>query len=370
MTVDMLAAVVITLSLFPGVLYLANSLLFRSLPQSHSPELTLEPVSILIPARNEELRIAACVDAVRNNVGISLEIIVLDDHSTDRTAAIIHDIAKKDARVRLARSLPLPEQWNGKQHACYQLSKLASHSLFLFIDADVILSPDAVAKMVAYQKSNRIDLLSGFPHQLTGSFLEKLVLPLIHWLLLCYLPIVGMRLTRYSCFGAGCGQLFLTTRKAYEATAGHASICSSLHDGIALPRVYRRHGQKADLFDATPLARCRMYSSAASMWMGLAKNAHEGIGSFRAIIPWSILLLGGHLLPWIAFIVIGLPGLIAIFLSLAPRIHCAYRFRQSWLGAFLHPVGILVFVVIQWYALYRRLTRNPVYWKGRAPGVS
>src|SRR5262249_14417095 len=144
---------------------------------------------------------------------------------------------------------------------------------------------------------------------------------------------------RLPALGAGCGQLFLTTKSAYRQVGGHASVKNSFHDGVKLPRAYRRAGMWTDLCDATDLATCRMYRSGRDLWNGLAKNAGEGIGSPRGIGPWTILLFGGHILP---FALVGLwPCLsisivtllvLAVGLSYYPRIHAAFRFHQSWLG--------------------------------------
>jgi hypothetical protein len=172
---------------------------------------------------------------------------------------------------------------------------------------------------------------------------------LIHWLLLSYLPLWGMRNSPWTAFGAGCGQLFVTTRSAYQRAGGHEAIKDSMHDGIALPRAYRRAGLHTDICDATDLAACRMYRSAGEVWNGLAKNAHEGMGTPKAILIWTLLLLGGSVLPF----------------SILTRLHGTRRLQQSWLGAVLHPVGIMILIAIQWYAFVRRLIGHPIGWKGR-----
>jgi hypothetical protein len=157
-----------------------------------------------------------------------------------------------------------------------------------------------------------------------------------------------MRQSRWPAFGAGCGQWFMTTRESYEKAGGHAAIKASMHDGLTLPRAYRRAGMRTDICAATYLAACRMYRSASGVWFGLAKNAHEGMGGAKGIIPWTVLLLGSLAFPcW-------------IFL----RLHGAKRYRQSLLGAILHPLGIMLLVAIQWYALGRRVIGKPIQWKG------
>src|SRR5262249_58521809 len=96
--------------------------------------------------------------------------------------------------------------------------------------------------------------------------------------------------------GAGCGCVCVARRAAYEAVGGHAAVRASLHDGITLPRAFRRAGRRTDLCDATDLAVCRMYRSGRELWFGLAKNAREGLAHPRAIVPWTLLLLGGQVL--------------------------------------------------------------------------
>ena len=211
MTLLVLAWVVLVCAAVPALLFLWNSFLFRE-PPALDGAVSLPPVSVLIPARNEELGIEACVRSVLASKHIELEAIVLDDDSTDRTADIVRTIAAEDSRLRLERAPPLLEGWCGKQHACFALAKLARFNTTTFLDADVRLEPDALARMALFLKRSGAELVSGFPRQETGTLLEKLLIPLINWLLLCFLPLWGMRHFRWSAFGAGCGQWFMTTR--------------------------------------------------------------------------------------------------------------------------------------------------------------
>src|SRR5881227_2211676 len=169
-----------------------------------------------------------------------------------------------------------------------------------------------------------------------------------------------MRRSRHPAFGAGCGQLFLTHRDAYQRMGGHAAVKASLHDGITLPRAYRRAGLRTDLCDATDLAVCRMYRGGRELWAGLAKNAREGLAAPKAILPWTLILLGGQVLPFGLLAVEPRPAAVAVLAAYAPRLIAAIRFRQSWLGALLHPAGIVVLLAIQWYAAGREWIGRPV----------
>jgi glycosyltransferase involved in cell wall biosynthesis len=344
---ELLAWIALALSLVPAALYVWNSFLFRRSTELRLLTQPARQVSVLIPARNEEQSIAACVRAVLGSRQAELEVIVLDDQSEDRTAEVVRAIA--DPRVRVESAPPLPPGWNGKQHASFVLSNLAKHPLLAFIDADVRLEPDALARMIQFLEESKAGIASGFPRQETGTFLEKLLLPLINWVLLSYLPMIGMRQTRWPMFAAGCGQFFICTREAYEKSGGHAAIRDSMHDGVTLPRAFRRAGVHTDVCDASDLATCRMYRSNRATWNGLAKNAHEGLGSATSIIPWTVLLVGGLVFPFWIFV----------------RMSGAMRYRESLLSAILHPLGIVMLIAIQWYALIRRTTGRPVGWKGR-----
>jgi hypothetical protein len=365
----------LNLALIPAVFTAWNLWLYRPPPARRSGR--VPAVSVLIPARNEAQTIAQSLEAVLASRDVELEVVVMDDHSTDGTADIVMRLARHDGRLRLLRAPVLPVSWCGKQHACWRLAQAARQPLLLFQDADVRLAPDAIARMVAYLEKQQIDLLSGFPRQQVVTLTERLVIPLIHFLLLGYLPMIGMRYSCHPAFGVGCGQVFLTRRRAYEIADGHRAIAASRHDGIALPRAYRRAGQSTDLVDLTDLARCRMYRSASELWQGFAKNADEGMATRAAIVPWTILLIGGQVAPILASSWLLITGslygpaatitLAAAVLAYATRFTVAWRFRQSLLGAALHPLGVMMVVAIQWYARVRVLIGIPVAWKGRAP---
>ena len=372
----MILALVALALLFSG---LPCWLYFRNVNQFRVPGIstggTLERISVLIPARNEEAGIAKALDAVLLNTGVELEVIVLDDSSTDRTAEIVDEFASRDPRVRLATAPPLPIGWCGKQYACFQLSQLARYEVITFLDADVRLGPVALQRMVGFLRSSGASLVSGFPRQETGTFGEVLIVPLIHWLLLGYLPLNRMRQSLLPALGAGCGQWFLTTAEAYRQVGGHGHpmVRASLHDGVKLPRAYRTCGLKTDLCDASRDAVCRMYRSTGQVWNGFAKNAREGIGSPGLIWIWTVLLTLGHILPFVLLGVLPLSlyGTLAIILavgcSLAPRIHAAGRFQQPWFWVIFHPFAVFNLLAIQWYATVRYWLGRPVGWKGRTP---
>lgn len=370
-----LAVVGLALAALPAALTLANLRAFRPAPPA--PRGTPPQVSVLVPARNEEQAIGRLCRDVLASEGVDLELVVLDDSSADGTAGIVRDMASRDPRVRLIAGEPLPTGWCGKQHACWQLAQAARHGTWVFLDVDVSPTPDAVARAVAFLDASGAALVSGFPRQATSCLLDWLLLPLIHFILLGFLPIARSRQDRSPGLAAGCGQLFVTRRGDYERAGGHAAIRASLHDGVKLPRAYRRAGLTTDIFDATDIASCRMYERNADVWRGLSKNATEGIGAPATIVPFTVLLAGGQILPialaawglatgWQGFPRWAIPvACIAAALAWLPRLLDAIRFRQSLAGVIAHPCGVAVFLVIQWVALVRRQLGIKTSWRGR-----
>jgi glycosyltransferase involved in cell wall biosynthesis len=364
-----LAALVLILAAIPALLFLQNLRLYTrpSLPRG-----TIPPVSVLIPARNEEKTIGAAVASALANRGVVVEVLVLDDGSTDGTARVVESIAAIDPRVTLLRGYPLPEGWCGKQHACAVLARAARYPLLCFMDADVILTESALARMGAFLKSSGAALASGIPYQQTVTPLEQLLIPLIHFVLLGFLPVDRMRRSIHPAFAAGCGQLFFADAAAYGTAGGHASIRATLHDGLNLPRAFRRAGLKTDLFDATGIAACRMYHSSREVWNGLLKNAIEGLASPVRIVPVTLVLALGQIAPW--FLVATTEGtsfslsVAALCMSYVPRMSSIVRFRQPPLSALLHPLGVLALLMIQWHALFRHWIGRQAQWKGRNYG--
>lgn len=373
--VGIFAVVALLLALVPALLTLANLRVFAPPPP---PTPAPPPVSVLVPARNEERAIGRLCRDVLASTGVDLELVILDDASTDGTAAIVRDIAAGDQRVRLVAGAPLPTGWCGKQHACWQLARAARHDAWVFLDVDVSPTPDAIARALAFLDASGAALVSGFPRQRTSCLLDWLLLPLIHFILLGFLPLSRARRDPSPGLAAGCGQLFVTRRADYERAGGHAAIRASLHDGVKLPRAYRRAGLATDIFDASGIASCRMYDRDADVWRGLSKNATEGIGSPATIVPFTILLAGGQVLPFVLVvwgIATGCAGwpawawplaLAAAALAWLPRVLAAGRFGQSIVSGLAQPVAVALFLAIQWTALVRKRLGLNTAWRGRS----
>ena len=339
-------------------------------------------VAVCVPARNERDNIEACVRSILASREVDVRAYVYDDESTDGTGEIVARLAAEDPRVVVVPRRALPEGWNGKQHACF---RMAEHGLgydpklewFLFTDADVRFEPDAVARAVGFALRSGSALVSTVPKELTGSLGEMTLVPLIHFVLMSYLPIGRMRATLDPAASAACGQFILVSRTAYRASGGHEGFKASMHDGVKFPRAVRRAGLRTDLYDGTESVSCRMYRGFGQTWRGFAKNAYEGLGSFALLMFITVYHAIGQLLPWFVVAMALAAGVwslgatlaaSAIACSLLLRFLLAARFAQSLWNVALHPVSMVMLSAVQWRSLWLQRTGRRG-WKGRIAGA-
>jgi hypothetical protein len=359
-----LGIVALALAALPAALALANLSILRGTQGRMPSPATL--VSILIPARDEERNIAGALDAALVTRDVPVEVLVMDDGSTDRTAEIVRRYAASDPRVRLLEAPLLEPGWTGKVHACHHLSRHALGTYLLFVDADVRLEPHAASVLAGHAQGSGAALVSAVPRQVMGSPGEMLIVPTINLLMLGYLPVAMMRRSPDPGFGAACGQLMLAEAKAYRAAGGHGAIRHLLHDGIQLARLFRTKGLATDLLLGHDLASCRMYGGLREAWAGFAKNAREGMARPVALPIWTLLLGGGHVLP---FVLLALapswPAAVAALTSLFGRASITTATREPLLSIALHPFAVTVGLIIQWRALLRLGKGRQAGWKGR-----
>jgi hypothetical protein len=341
-------------------------------------------IAVCVPARDEVHNLRPCVESVLAAAAgtqgpmLELEVLVYDDESSDGTGDLLAALRAEDDRVKAVERVPLPAGWNGKQHACDRMGRAATHDWLLFTDADVRFAPASLASAVATAENRRVDLLSTFPRQEMRTLGERLFVPMIGFILFSYLPMGRMQRTLDPAASAGCGQYLLVRREAWLACGGHAAFRDSMHDGIRLPRLLRRHGHRTDLFDGTDQVACRMYDGFAACWDGFAKNAYEGLGSMALLLFVTVVHLVGHVLPWLCLVgaalvpawrepwTIGLAAT-AVGLQIVQRTILAGRLRQSGWIAILHPLAILLSVAVQWRSWWLDRTGRRS-WRGRVAG--
>lgn len=313
--------------------------------------------SALVPARDEEATIDRCVRALLAEP--FAEVLVYDDGSTDRTAAILAAI--DDPRLRVLTGVPLPAGWIGKPHACARLAEAATGDLLVFVDADVTVHPGALAGVAALPG----DVLTALPRETCGTLGEAVIVPLLHltYAGMLVLPLVGR--VRDPRVLAANGQLLAVKRAAYDVIGGFASVRADVVDDMAFCRAAKRAGLRVDFIDGQELASCRMYASFGEAQRGFAKNLYEGIGGHpSALIAVLGLWFGCFLLPWAAWPWFPVPATLGIAANLLQRALLARRFGLPAVSVVLHPFAIAVFFAIA-IRSWRWSHGDAIRWRGR-----
>lgn len=228
-------------------------------------------MSVIVPARNEEASISACLDSLLAQRDLALEIIVVDDHSSDRTREIAASFSNLDPRVRVIEAGPLPAGWTGKNNAVTCGAKVARGQWLLFTDADTVHEPGSLARSLEEAKRFGAAMLSYSPKQLVKTFWERAVMPVIFAeLAATYRP--SQVSNPKSPAAAANGQYILITRDAYDAVGGHAAIAGSLLEDVALARAIKQSGRKMFFRYGGDAVRSRMYRSFSQLREGWTKN--------------------------------------------------------------------------------------------------
>lgn len=342
-----------------------------------SPQQSPARVSILIPARNEELNVAACLDAALAEGEIACELLVYDDHSTDATAAIIDEYAQRDARVRKLPAATLPANWCGKTFACAQLAAGARGEWLLFLDADARLSAGAAARMLAEAERRRLTMLSCWPALELGSFWERALMPLLNFVVFTLYPAPLALKRADASLGLAHGACLLAHRSTYAHVGGHAAVRDQLFEDVRLAQVWRARGQASLCLDGQGIVRVRMYRSFAEIWSGFQKNFFPAFRRESSFWFFMALHLTLFLLPFIIAPLLltrggdeGAGGAAAMLTLLAlsvlaMRAVLAMRFKHPWWSVLLHPLGEAILLALGLSSWWRCKSGRGVEWKGR-----
>jgi hypothetical protein len=330
------------------------------------PPRTERSIAVLLPLRDEAARVGPCLHALLEQRDVpSLEIVVLDDGSTDGTADLVGSIAGD--RVRLITGAPLPPGWLGKPHACAQLAASTTAEILVFVDADVVLAPNAVAAGVALLNgaNGGVDLVSPYP-TIVG---QDLVQPLLQWSWLTFLPLRAIRCSSRESLAAAGGQFLVVRAAAYAAAGGHGAVRDRVLEDIGLARAIKRSGGRITLADGSTLATCRMYRSWRELTNGYAKSLWASFGSPVGAAAVVTLLIALYVLPFAAMLTGSMAGLVGYLLAVAGRAVTARAAGGRWFpAAFTHPISIVIF---SWLVVvsFTRRRRGRLRWKGRAVEV-
>ena len=321
-------------------------------------------VSILIPARNEENNIAACIISILEQTYSNKEIIVLDDCSNDKTFQIASAFSKKNVKVIKGESLP--EDWLGKNWACHQLANKANGDYLLFIDADVSLKTEAISESVIEMEKSYVELISIFPSQIIKSFGEFLVVPLMNWLLLNFLPLKQVFTSNNVSFVAANGQFMLWRRKTYFELGGHEKVKNKIVEDMELARNVKGSGLKMETMLGGKLVFCKMYNSFFEAYNGFTKNFYPGFSLHPVTFVFFILFIFTIFFVPIILIDQSVLAIIPFVLVIISRIFIAVRSKLNLvLSILLHPIQMIIFLWIGITSIVKFKT-NSLTWKERS----
>ena len=368
------------------VILIINLFTFYRLRPHVETQTTAQPlVSILVPARDEAQSIERCVRSLVDQTYEQLEILVLDDHSSDTTAAIVQRIIdelpiQQRGRLRLLQGEELPSGWGGKNFACHQLAQQASGNYLFFTDADTIHDPKMVVSVLDCMQRRAVSLLTAQPTYELDSLGERLIVPLLTFTIMTLLPVALIPVRPEPSLATGNGQLLCFERSAYEHIGGHTSVKNRILEDVLLARAIKAAGYRMIFVDAQDLVHCRMYRSFAEVWSGFSKNL---FAFYNYALPFALV---GLVLNILLFIVPLLLIISALFVPLSPttlllaasaymipvlmRVLLTLRFIHTQRGlmlllCLLHPVSIALECLILLNSIRWHYRKEGTIWKGR-----
>jgi len=351
---------------------LLNSITFPRLSAAPQPAET-PLVSLLVPARDEASVIGETVRRLLAQGYENIELLVLNDASSDGTGDIARQAASGDPRFRIIDGSWLPAGWIGKNWACHQLAELARGDVLVFTDADVRWEPGALTALVGLLQRHAAGMAAVFPTQVMVTWPERLVVSLLMMVIMGYLPEIAVRLAPYPSLAAANGQCVALCRLVYDAIGGHSAVRDKIVEDVALARLVKRHEQRLVMMLADRLIHTRMYTGWAEVRDGFAKNIVAGHGGWLGLLGSMLFHWLIFLLPWL-WLVLGWavplgPGwpwfsLSLIALGIGVRALSAFVTRQSVGDALLMPISTLLMTIIACRALLWHFSGG-VHWKDR-----
>ncbi len=331
-------------------------------------------ISVLVPARDEEENIEACVRSLLALNYPNFEVLVLDDHSADDTYSILCRLRNRDHRLRVLIGADLPPDWYGKPFACWQLANAASGEFLLLTDADCVFAPDALLLALGANQEHQADVVSLVPDLRCHGFWERLLIPIQYFVIFAFLPTPLIRLTPFPWFAAANGAFLFLKRETYFAVDGHRAVRRQLAEDVKFAQHVKRRGKSLWYGDGSRTYFVRMYDGLDELWAGFSKNLFPAFSHNLPLLLWIVFfLLNLFVLPplwalwgWQAHAAWTVLPL-GTYLGLAAiRFGLTLRFgRDSGGYALLNPLAWFLVIGIALSSAYRSLSGRGNAWKGR-----
>jgi glycosyltransferase involved in cell wall biosynthesis len=360
--------VVAVMTVFLGFITLVVFFNFFAAPviKKENYQLRRKPlVSVLIPARNEEANIQGCLVHVLNQSYANTEVIVLDDQSEDRTYAIVAEMQKGHPNLKLFRGKDLPQGWNGKNWACHQLAQKARGDIIIFVDADCLLAPWTLESALGMMERYQLALLSSFPTQNLNGVAGFLLVPVMDWLLLSFLPLRMVYLSPHKSFVAANGQFMAFVRKQYDAIGGHEGVADQVVEDMELARAIKTQGFRMMTALGGKTISCTMYTFFSDAIRGFSKNFFPGFNTTPLRFSCIIALFAFFYLAPFFFVFAYTSVLIPLGLIYLQRVILAFTDRQNpIINALLHPLQMVFMIVVGINSMHVAVGKK-IVWKGR-----
>jgi len=332
-------------------------------------------VSVLVPARNEERNIEACVTSLMGQQYPDFEVIVLDDHSSDGTWNILSHLASQFNRLQIMQGRSLPVGWLGKHWASHQLDRAATGELILFVDADTRHSPDMLIDSVSALFAEDADLVTAFPREEVLTLGERLLVPVIGFGIFTFIPIWLVQKLRLAALSIMIGQFMLFRRTAYDAIGGYEAVRAEIVDDMELGRRIISSGLEWRLLDGTNHVFCRMYRGFWETVAGFSKSLFA-VFDYRILpyfIGWSVVgiafiepavSLVSH---WMRTPLTSIPveyAATSVVLSVILWMITYRRFKFPAYLVFYYPLSLALFIGVAVHSFFQTATGTAT-WKDR-----
>ena len=359
--------VILLILLLIALISVINALTFPRLKKGTPLDTPL--VSVLIPARNEASHIVDTLISLKEQSYPDFELILLDDNSNDGTLELAQQSLQGNPRAKVIQGQPLPIGWLGKNWACHQLAQHARGELLIFTDADVHWKFGTLSAVVSLHQRTNADMLTIWPTQRTNTWSERLIVPMMMFVIIGYLPEILVRYTPWPVFAAANGQCLIFRRAAYNQIGGHQGVRNNIIEDMGLAKKIKRCDFRLVMALGDHLIYTRMYTKWKEVRDGFAKNILAGHGGqllflvFSAVFHWCLFLL-----PWALLLSellasgspyrLWLSG-ISVFLGIGIRALSAGITHQRIKDAILLPVSVVLMSII---------AARPILWYFQSDG--